>query len=115
MKLCSVPASSLYFPSGSAGDGSVVEIRVSDTGVGIATEHLDEIFQKFKQFGDLPSHLHKGTGLGLPICKEIVGHYGGKIWAESELGKGSVFIFTLPARPSAEEWEIYDAGLATPR
>ena len=84
------------FASGSAGDGSVVEIRVSDTGVGIATEHLDEIFQKFKHFGDLPSHLHKGTGLGLPICKEIVGHYGGKIWAESELGKGSVFIFTLP-------------------
>ena len=84
------------FIDGSAGDGRVVEIRVSDTGVGIATEDLDEIFQKFKQFGDTPPDVHRGTGLGLPICKEIVDHYGGRIWAESELGKGSVFTFTLP-------------------
>ena len=82
--------------AGSAGDGRVVEISVSDTGVGIATEDLDEIFQKFKQFGDTPSDVRKGTGLGLPICKEIVDHYGGRIWAESDLGKGSVFTFTLP-------------------
>ena len=84
------------FTAGSAGDGRVVEIRVSDTGIGIATEDLEEIFKKFKQFGDTPPDVHRGTGLGLPICKEIVDHYGGRIWAESQLGKGSVFIFTLP-------------------
>ena len=44
----------------------------------------------------MPSDVLKGTGLGLPICKEIVGHYGGDMCAESEMGKGSVFIFTPP-------------------
>jgi len=87
--------------AGSSGDGRVVEIRVSDTGVGIATKDLDEIFQKFKQFGDMPSDVRKGTGLGLPICKEIVNHYGGRIWAESKLGKGSVFTFTIPVDQSS--------------
>ncbi len=98
------------FTPGSGGDGHVVEIRVSDTGVGIATENLEEIFQKFKQLGDAPSDVHRGTGLGLPICKEIVDHYGGKIWAESELGKGSVFIFTLPVDPISPAIESPPAG-----
>ncbi|MCH9016449.1 MAG: response regulator [Chloroflexi bacterium] len=76
--------------------GHAIEIRVSDNGIGMEPKDLDKIFQKFKQVGDIPSDVHRGTGLGLPICKEIVGHYDGKIWAESEPGKGSVFIFTLP-------------------
>ena len=76
--------------------GRAIEIRVSDNGIGMEPKDLDKIFQKFKQVGDIPSDVHRGTGLGLPICKEIVGHYDGKIWVESEPGKGSVFIFTLP-------------------
>ena len=96
--------------SGSPGDGRVVEVRVSDTGIGIATGDLEEIFQKFKQFGDGPSDVHRGTGLGLPICKEIVNHYGGRIWAESELGNGSVFIFTLPVNRNSSAIEFPLAG-----
>ena len=87
--------------SGGKKSGRMVEIKVTDNGVGIPTEELDEIFQKFKQVSDTLSDVRKGTGLGLPICKEIVSHYDGKIWAESELGKGSVFTVTLPIEKSA--------------
>ena len=79
-----------------SGNGRVVEIKVSDNGIGMPQGELEEIFQKFKQIGDTPADIQKGTGLGLPICKEIIAHYAGNIWAKSELGKGSVFTFTLP-------------------
>jgi len=90
-------------PSNSGGKKSerMVEIKVSDNGVGIPTGELDEIFQKFKQVTDTLADVRKGTGLGLPICKEIVSHYGGKIWAESKLGEGSVFTVTIPIEKSA--------------
>lgn len=73
-----------------------IEIRITDTGIGIPQNELYSIFERFKQVGDTLTDKPKGTGLGLPICKEIVEHYGGRIWAESELGKGSSFIFTIP-------------------
>lgn len=73
-----------------------IEIRITDTGIGIPQNELYIIFERFKQVGDTLTDKPKGTGLGLPICKEIVEHYGGRIWAESELGKGSSFIFTIP-------------------
>lgn len=74
------------------------EIRISviDTGMGIAEEDQPKVFEKFKQVGDTLTDKPKGTGLGLSICKQIVEHHGGKIWVESELGKGSTFSFTLP-------------------
>jgi histidine kinase len=69
---------------------------VSDTGVGIPKEHLEKIFERFYQ---VDSHLTRkigGTGLGLSLCKGFVEAMGGKIWVESEVGKGSTFYFTLP-------------------
>jgi two-component system sensor histidine kinase GlrK len=74
-----------------------VEVSVADTGPGIPTGDLITIFEKFRQATARGSHPIKGTGLGLAIAKQIITHHGGKIWAESELGHGSTFIFVLPA------------------
>jgi signal transduction histidine kinase len=76
-------------------DGSV-EISVSDTGIGIAPEDQAKIFEEFRQVGGDYAHKKEGTGLGLTLAKKFVELHGGKIWVESEVGKGSTFIFTLP-------------------
>jgi signal transduction histidine kinase/DNA-binding response OmpR family regulator/HAMP domain-containing protein len=73
-----------------------VTIQVADTGIGIAPEDCPKVFEKFKQVGNTLTDKPKGTGLGLSICAQIVEHHGGKIWVESELGKGSTFSFTIP-------------------
>ncbi len=73
-----------------------ITISVTDTGIGIAPENRPKIFDKFRQIGDTLTDKPTGTGLGLPICQQIVEHHGGQIWVESELGKGSSFSFTLP-------------------
>jgi PAS domain S-box-containing protein len=90
----------------------MVLVSVTDNGIGIDPKDRQAIFDKFKQVGNTLTDKPKGTGLGLPICKEIVEHYGGKIWVESELGKGSTFFFTLPVAevagveaPEAKETE----------
>lgn len=82
-----------------AKDGSLVEVRVKDTGPGLASDELDLVFDRFYQSpGDGEDRAKPvGTGLGLAICRQIVDHYGGDIWAESEPGRGSTFIFRLPA------------------
>lgn len=78
----------------------IVRISVQDTGMGIPHEEINRIFNKFHQVitnnDTLPLRKLKGTGLGLPICKQIVEHYGGRIWAESTPGSGSTMIFELP-------------------
>jgi len=88
-------------------EGDFVVVSVEDPGSGIPPEHLEDIFEKFKQVGDTLTSKPGGTGLGLPICRQIVEHHGGTIWAESEVGKGSVFSFSLPVlvetRDVAEE------------
>lgn len=72
-------------------------VSIRDTGIGIAPEDYDAVFEQFKQVGgDTLTDKPKGTGLGLPICKEIIEHHGGRIWVESEIGKGSTFSFALP-------------------
>ncbi len=76
-------------------DGEII-VSVVDTGVGIAETDQPRIFERFKQVGDTLKEKPQGTGLGLPICKEIVEHHGGRIWVESEPGKGSTFSFSLP-------------------
>jgi GAF domain-containing protein len=80
-------------------DGSV-EISVSDTGIGIAPEDQPKIFEEFRQVGGDYAHKREGTGLGLTLAKKFVELHGGKIWVESEVGKGSTFSFTLPERSS---------------
>jgi signal transduction histidine kinase len=75
----------------------VLQIDVVDTGLGVPHQDLVKIFEKFYQVIRLDnSQKTKGTGLGLPICKGIVEKHGGKIWVDSELGKGSKFSFSLP-------------------
>lgn len=76
-------------------DSDLVIVRVKDTGIGISESDQPMVFEKFRQVGDILTNKPQGTGLGLPICKEIIKHHGGQIWLESELGKGSCFSFTL--------------------
>jgi len=78
-------------------DGSV-EISVSDTGIGISPEDQAKIFEEFRQVGGDYAHKIEGTGLGLTLAKKFVELHGGKIWVESEVGKGSIFSFTLPEK-----------------
>jgi len=73
-----------------------VQVSVTDTGPGIPAENLTSIFNKFQQAAPAGSYSARGTGLGLAIVKHIITSHGGKIWAESELGLGSTFIFVLP-------------------
>jgi signal transduction histidine kinase len=76
-------------------DGAV-EISVSDTGIGISSEDQAKIFEEFRQVGGDYAHKKEGTGLGLTLAKKFVELHGGRIWVESEVGKGSTFCFTLP-------------------
>ncbi|MBC7811805.1 MAG: HAMP domain-containing histidine kinase [Burkholderiales bacterium] len=75
---------------------SEIIFSISDTGMGIVESDQPRVFEKFTQVGDTLTGKPMGTGLGLPICKEIVEHHGGRIWVESVLGQGSVFSFTIP-------------------
>jgi signal transduction histidine kinase len=74
-------------------DNGNLLMTVSDTGPGLDQEQQKSIFEKFKQAGD-----HHGSGLGLAICKNLVELQNGKIWVESEPGKGANFKFTIPVR-----------------
>lgn len=80
--------------AGAAGPG--VRLEVGDTGIGIAPEHHELVFQEFAQVDSTASRAHHGTGLGLTIARKLVELHGGRIWLESELGEGSRFFFTLP-------------------
>jgi len=76
--------------------GAEIVVSVADTGTGIDPADHAKVFEQFRQVGDTLTDKPQGTGLGLPICKEIVEHHGGRIWVESELGEGSTFSFSLP-------------------
>jgi len=69
---------------------------IIDSGIGISPQDLKKIFRIDINFSTIGTNNETGTGIGLILCKEIIEKHGGKIWAESELGKGSRFIFTLP-------------------
>jgi signal transduction histidine kinase len=91
-----------FTPAGGAVDVSAtrvngeVRVSVADTGPGIRAEDLDRIFEEFQQT-DAGIEQREGTGLGLALSKRLVELHGGRIWVDSELGKGSTFVFTLPA------------------
>jgi signal transduction histidine kinase len=82
-----------------------IVVAVSDTGVGIPTEDLKLIFDKFRRSGDILTNNTEGTGLGLTITRQIIEYHGGTIWAESTPGRGSIFTFTLPLDKS---WHLVD-------
>jgi signal transduction histidine kinase len=75
-----------------------LQVDVSDNGIGIHPADHEIIFDKFRQVGDTMTGKPQGTGLGLPISRQIVRHFGGKLWVASERGRGATFSFTLPLR-----------------
>jgi signal transduction histidine kinase len=77
-------------------DQNEIVVCMQDEGIGIAKEDQTLVFEKFRQVGDTLTNKPKGTGLGLSICKEIIEHHGGRMWLESEPGRGSSFFFSLP-------------------
>jgi len=94
-----------------AGDGRVeirvgatsgaVQVDVEDNGPGIPRSDRETIFERFKRLGDPPDASPRGSGLGLAISRRIVEHFGGQLWVESDVGKGSTFSFTLPLEAPA--------------
>jgi len=86
--------------------GEFLEFFVKDTGKGVAGHQKEIIFERFRQAGDLTSRYNEGAGLGLSISKAYVQLLGGKIWLESESGKGSTFYFTLPYNSVSEDEHV---------
>ncbi len=80
---------------GEAGRNEIM-VSVLDTGPGISAADQEKLFRPFSQVDDSPTRKTGGTGLGLSICQQLINMHGGRIWVESELGKGSAFHFTLP-------------------
>jgi signal transduction histidine kinase len=77
-------------------DDGTMRVDVEDNGAGISREDQAVIFEKFRQVGDTLTQKPAGTGLGLAICRQIVSRLGGRLWVESEPGRGSMFSFTVP-------------------
>ncbi len=83
--------------------GGMVRVAVADNGPGVRREDQHVIFEKFRQAGDVMTDRPHGTGLGLPISRQIIEHFSGRLWVESVAGEGATFIFELPlARPAVE-------------
>jgi signal transduction histidine kinase len=89
----SVEVSAAYEPA-----TSTVAISVKDTGIGIAPEHLEKIFEDFQQVDSSPTRPYGGTGLGLSICRRLAAMMGGRVTVHSTLGQGSTFTLHLPRR-----------------
>jgi Na+/proline symporter/nitrogen-specific signal transduction histidine kinase len=77
-----------------------VTVRVTDNGPGVRAEDREVIFEKFRQAGDTMTEKPQGTGLGLPISRQIIEHFGGRLWVESDPGGGAMFAFALPVAHS---------------
>jgi len=86
------------------GAGEVI-LRFQDTGIGIGEENLDIVFDEFRQADGSPTRRYEGTGLGLAISRKLLSMMDGRIWVESELGKGSSFYIALPAKREVPDSE----------
>ncbi len=80
---------------------SFLQVDVRDNGPGIGPADHEKVFEKFRQVGDTLTGKPRGTGLGLPISRRIIEHFGGRLWVESDLGEGAKFSFTLPLERSS--------------
>jgi signal transduction histidine kinase len=78
------------------GNKNTVTVKIHDTGMGIPAEEQKHLFEKFYRVNNTMTREQSGTGLGLYIARSLIEMYGGKIWVESEAGKGSTFAFSLP-------------------
>ena len=83
--------------------GDELRFRVTDTGIGIPQEELENVFAEFRQVDAAVTREFGGTGLGLSITRRFVELHGGRIWVESELGKGCTFYFTVPQRTRGDD------------
>ena len=88
----------------------LVLFSVEDTGIGIAPEHHENIFREFSQVDNPLQERHRGTGLGLPLCRNLAMLLGGRIWLESEPGEGSKFYAAIPAVYVGEAAQLEDAA-----
>ncbi|GIV88660.1 MAG: hypothetical protein KatS3mg055_1178 [Chloroflexus sp.] len=88
---------------GARAETDQVVLWVRDTGIGIAPADQERIFQQFEQVENADTRHHAGTGLGLSICRWLVELHGGRMWLESEVGKGSIFFFSLPRTRSGPD------------
>lgn len=104
----SSPGSTVWLTTQLHPDTPIVLFQVTDQGRGIPADKLETIFDRFQQVDVSDSRRKGGTGLGLAICRAIVQQHNGRIWAESQLGQGSSFYFTLPIALPDEEIPNYD-------
>ncbi len=84
-------------------NNGILQFFVMDTGIGISKENQKFIFERFRQVSESLTRKYEGAGLGLSISKAYIENMGGKIWVESEIGKGSVFYFTIPYSPATNQ------------
>jgi Na+/proline symporter/nitrogen-specific signal transduction histidine kinase len=98
VKFCAPGQGRVEVRLGAARD--LVRVDVQDNGPGIGPADREAIFEKFRQAGDAAGGKPRGTGLGLTISRRIIEHFGGRLWVESELGKGATFSFVLPLESS---------------
>jgi len=94
-------------------EGAAAHLVVRDHGMGIPNEALETIFERYGRVESRATRYIRGTGLGLPIVRQIVQLHGGTVWAESTVGEGSLFHVTLPLAAAAELSGV--AGAAPPR
>jgi signal transduction histidine kinase len=93
------------------GDDAWFEILVEDTGIGIPLDKIDRIFEPFTQVDASTTRRYEGTGLGLAVCRRLVGLMGGTIDARSSVGRGSAFTVRLPRRYTIPERPVVDSSV----